>query len=171
LLAPGAILLVRLGRGPAATWSAWVVVAAALVQVVGLSRWFVLVPNYADRALDASSSPTNRADAVSDFETVHDVLGTFIGETLGYTLTALWTILVIVAFRSGPTSFRTRGAISAVLILSGVVVPLEVPGADQANFIGYVLWSLWLVALATHIAAKSLMTESRSCKRGPHALR
>ncbi|MGZ5309029.1 MAG: DUF4386 domain-containing protein [Solirubrobacterales bacterium] len=149
LLAPGAVLLSRLGQGRAATWSARVGVAAAIVQVVGLSRWFLFVPGYADRALDPSSSPTDRADAVSDFETVHDVLGTFIGETLGYTLTALWIILVIVAFPSGPRWFRGWGAISAALILSGVLVPLDVPGADATNFIGYVLWSLWLVALAT----------------------
>jgi hypothetical protein len=149
LLAPGAILLARLGQGAAATWSARVGVAAAIVQVVGLSRWFVLVPGYADRALDPSSSPTERADAVSDFETAHDVLGTAIGETLGYTLTALWIILVLAAFPSGPRWFRVWGAVSAALIFSGVLVPLDVPGADEANFIGYVLWSLWLVALAT----------------------
>jgi hypothetical protein len=62
---------------------------------------------------------------------VHDVLGTFIGETLGYTLTALWTILVIVAFASGPAWFRVWGAISAALILSGVLIPLDVPGVDE----------------------------------------
>ena len=148
LLAPGAILLARLGQGRAAAWSARVGVAAAIVQVVGLSRWFVLVPDYADRALDPSSSPTQQADAVSDFETAHEVLGTAIGETLGYTLTALWIILVIAAFPSRPTWFRVWGAISAALIFIGVLVPLDVPGADAANFIGYVLWSLWLVALA-----------------------
>lgn len=149
LLAPGAILLARRGQGRAATWSARVGVAAAIVQVVGLSRWFVLVPDYADRALAPSSSPTEQADAVSDFETAHDVLGTAIGETLGYTLTALWIILVIAAFPSGPRWFRAWGATSAALIFSGVLVSLDVPGADEANFIGYVLWSLWLVALAT----------------------
>jgi len=149
LLAPGAILLARLGQGRAATWSARVGVAAAIVQVIGLSRWFVLVPDYADRALDPSSSPSEQADAVSDFETTHDVLGTAIGETLGYTLTALWIILVIAAFPSGPRWFGVWGTISAALIFVGVLVPLDVPGADAANFIGYVLWSLWLVALAT----------------------
>jgi hypothetical protein len=86
---------------------------------------------------------------VSDFETAHDVLGTAIGETLGYTLTAVWIILVIAAFPSGPRWFRVWGAISAVLIFIGVLIPLDIPAADAANFIGYVLWSLWLVALAT----------------------
>ena len=161
LLAPGAILLARLGQGRAATWSARVGVAAAIVQVVGLSRWFVLVPGYADRALDPSASPAEQADAVSDFETAHDVLGTAIGETLGYTLTALWIVLVIAAFSSGPRWFRVWGALSAALIFCGVLVPLDVPGADAANFIGYVLWSLWLVALAV------LLIRGRLAPAGP----
>jgi hypothetical protein len=41
---------------------------------------------------------------------------------------------------------------SSVLIVAGVVIPLGVPGADAANFAGYVLWSLWLVALAWWVA-------------------
>ncbi|MGK5533504.1 hypothetical protein [Streptomyces sp. URMC 129] len=32
-------------------------------------------------------------------------------------------------------------------ILAGLLVPLGAPGADQANFAGYVLWSLWLITL------------------------
>jgi hypothetical protein len=38
--------------------------------------------------------------------------------------------------------------VSALLILAGVLSPLHVPGVDFANFIGYVLWSLWLIAFA-----------------------
>ena len=36
---------------------------------------------------------------------------------------------------------------AAVLIALGVLVPLDAPGADGANFAGYILWSIWLVAL------------------------
>ena len=35
-----------------------------------------------------------------------------------------------------------------MLILTGVLSPLELPGVDLVNFAGYVLWSLWLVAFA-----------------------
>ena len=42
--------------------------------------------------------------------------------------------------------FTLVGAGSAVLILAGVLSPLDVPVLDQANFIGYIMWSLWLVA-------------------------
>ncbi|GAA3227723.1 hypothetical protein GCM10010532_061290 [Dactylosporangium siamense] len=40
------------------------------------------------------------------------------------------------------------GAVSAVLILAGVLSPLDLPGVDLANFAGYVRWSAWLVAFA-----------------------
>jgi hypothetical protein len=35
-----------------------------------------------------------------------------------------------------------------VLILGGVLSPLNIPALDTANFVGYVLWSVWLVAFA-----------------------
>ena len=28
-------------------------------------------------------------------------------------------------------------------------MPLDVPGADFANFVGYILWSIWMLAFAT----------------------
>jgi hypothetical protein len=42
--------------------------------------------------------------------------------------------------------FSVLGAVSAVLIFSGVLSPLDLPVIDTANFVGYVLWSVWLVA-------------------------
>ena len=39
-------------------------------------------------------------------------------------------------------------ASSAVLVLVGVLSPLGLPVIDTANFVGYVLWSVWLIALA-----------------------
>lgn len=38
---------------------------------------------------------------------------------------------------------------AAALIAVGVLVPLDVPGADFANFVGYIVWSLWLLTFAT----------------------
>jgi hypothetical protein len=68
----------------------------------------------------------------------------------GYALAgtaAAWTVLVVMAVRPGRLS-GALGLLSAALILAGLLVPLAVPGADLANFIGYVLWSLFLVVLA-----------------------
>lgn len=148
MLVPGAILLARHGRHPAARWSALVGAAAGLVQVIGLSRWFLLVPGYADRALDPAATAASRLGAEDAFETAHRILGTVVGESLGYLLTAGWTVLVLLAFPVAARWWRAWGGASAALILLGLLVPFDVPGTDVANFVGYVIWSVWLIALA-----------------------
>jgi hypothetical protein len=116
--------------------------------VIGLSRWPLLVPGY---AVDAASPDPARAAAGRDsFDTAHQILGHLIGETFGYLLTAAWTLLVLVAIGRTIAGrwFTVLGAVSAVLILGGVLSPLNLPGVDLANFAGYVLWSIWLIAFA-----------------------
>jgi hypothetical protein len=138
LFAPIAVGVGRLSRHRAMRVAVPVGVAAAVVQVAGLSRWPILVPGYAESGdLDA-------------FATAHRILGTLIGETFGYALTAAWTLLVLVALGRAFAGrwFLALGGLSAILIAAGVLTPLHVPGVDQANFIGYVAWSLWLVAFA-----------------------
>ena len=95
-----------------------------------------------------SPDPAVADAAVDAFMTAHRILGNLIGETFGYLFTAAWTLLVLRAL-SGVLAgrwFTLLGAVSAVLILAGVLSPLDVPILDQANFIGYIMWSLWLVA-------------------------
>jgi fatty acid desaturase len=53
--------------------------------------------------------------------------------------------------------FIALGTVSAVLVLVGVLSPLDLPVIDLANFIGYVLWSIWLVVFGLLLL------------RGPHA--
>jgi hypothetical protein len=126
-------------------------IAAAAVQVVGLLRWPILVPGYAS---DAASANAGVAAAARDaFQTASDILGTAVGETLGYLLTATWTVLVIVALgrRYAGRWFQALGAVAAVLVVVGVLSPLGLPVIDAANFLGYVLWSVWLIAFAVVI--------------------
>ncbi|GAB2807515.1 hypothetical protein GCM10027200_04200 [Lentzea nigeriaca] len=118
LLAPLALLLHRR--------TAWIGVTAAVVQVVGLLRWPLLVPHLTDGAT---------------FDTLSVVLGVVVGETLGYLFTAAWTVAIVRALHIAPW----LGWPSAVMIASGVLTPLHVPGADVVNFAGYLLWSAWLV--------------------------
>ena len=145
LLAPIAILLGRLAGNELGRWSIWVGVAAAVVQVIGLSRWALIVPFLADR------------EDTDAFETVHTVLGTVVGETLGYLLTATWTVLIIYALgqRLAERWFTYVGLAAAALIAVGVLVPLDVPGTDLANFAGYILWSIWMVAFAVLVWRRS----------------
>ena len=90
------------------------------------------------------------ATARDSFVLAHRVLGNLIGETFGYVLTAAWTLLVVVALGRSIAGrwFAALGAVSAVLVLSGVLSPLDLPVIDTANFVGYVLWSIWLVVFA-----------------------
>lgn len=138
LFAPIAIGVGRLAANRAMRVAVPVGVAAAVVQVIGLARWPLLVPGYA---------ASGNRDA---FATAHRILGTLIGETLGYALTAAWTLLVLIALGRSFAGrwFPALGGAAAVLIVAGVLSPLHVPGVDLANFVGYVLWSLWLVAFA-----------------------
>jgi hypothetical protein len=145
LFAPIAIGVGRLSSQWAMRVAVPVGIAAAVVQVIGLSRWPLLVPGFAGDA--ASPDPAVAAAARDSFVLAHRILGNLIGETLGYLLTAAWTLLVLVAL--GRTFagrwFIALGAVSALLVLAGVLSPLDLPGIDLANFIGYVLWSVWLI--------------------------
>jgi hypothetical protein len=154
LLAPVAIGVGRLSSTRAMRIAVRVGIAAAVVQVVGLLRWPLLVPGYASDA--ASPSAGVAAGARDSFTTAGDILGTAIGETLGYLLTATWTILVIVALsrRFAGRWFVVFGASSAALVLVGVLSPLDLPAIDTANFLGYVLWSLWMIAFGVIVLVR-----------------
>ena len=62
--------------------------------------------------------------------------------------------------------FQVLGLVSAVLVLCGVVSPLGLPVIDTANFFGYVLWSLWLIAFGVVI----LLRERRAGALSPAAV-
>jgi hypothetical protein len=171
LLAPIAVGVGRLSSGPIMRLAVRVGIAAAGVQVIGLLRWPLLVPGFASDA--ASGNSAIAADARDSFMTAHDVLGVAIGETLGYLLTGVWTVLVIVALgrRYAGRWFQALGLGSAALVLVGVLGPLDLAGVDSANFIGYVLWSVWLIAFATVIVVHERRSAgSPSTAQGPEAV-
>ena len=62
------------------------------MQVIGLSRWVLFVPRISDDAL----VPAHTADAHHTFELLHTWLGKALGETIGYALTATFTVLVVI---------------------------------------------------------------------------
>jgi len=132
----------------------WVGIAAAAVQVVGLLRWPILVPGYASDA--ASTDPSVAAGARDAFRTASDILGTTIGETLGYLLTATWTVLVVIALGRAFAGrwFVVLGGAAAALVLVGVLLAARPPVVDTANFLGYVLWSIWLIAFGVVILVR-----------------
>ena len=152
LFAPIAIGVGRLSSERTMWIAVRVGIAAAVVQVIGLLRWPILVPGYA---------ADGNADA---FRTASDILGTAIGETVGYLLTATWTVLVVVALgrRYAGRWFQVLGVVAAALVLVGVLSPLGLPVIDTANFFGYVLWSLWLIAFGVVILVHERRASSSS---------
>jgi hypothetical protein len=77
------VLLGRVAGGKLGRWTAGIGVAAATVQVVGLSRWVLFVPGISDGAI----VPARTAGAYHSFELLHTWLGKVLGETIGYALT------------------------------------------------------------------------------------
>jgi hypothetical protein len=151
LLAPVAIGVGRLSTARAMRFAVPVGVTAAAVQVIGLLRWPVLVPGWAAE------------NDVEAFSTANRVLGTLVGETFGYLLTALWTALVLLALGAGfaGRAFVALGGVAAALILLGVLSPLALPVLDMANFVGYVLWSAWLLIFAAVLVRRGVRQPSR----------
>ena len=145
LMAPAGIWLGRIAGGTLGRWIAGVGIAAATVQVIGLQRWVTLVPGISDDALN----PAQRADAEDRFDLWHTLLGKLVGETLGYALTATFTVLVVIALRRTmlPAWLAIMGYTAAALIATGVLIPLVEP-ASLTNFAGYVAWCAWLLAVS-----------------------
>jgi Domain of unknown function (DUF4386) len=146
LLAPIAIGVGRLSGSRAMRAAVPVGIVAAVVQVIGLLRWPILVPGFAADA--ASVNPDVARAARDSFTTASNLLGTVVGESFGYVLTAAWTLLVVIAIGRDLAGrwFQILGAASAALIFVGVLSPLELPVIDTANFGGYILWSVWLIS-------------------------
>ena len=165
LLAPVALGISRLGGG---RWRRIVVgagVGAALVQVVGLLRWPLLVPGLAATATDPSASAAARQAAGERFETLGTVLGRVVGESGGYLLTAVFTVAAVLALRERYRLSRLQvvlGLGSVPLVLAGLLVPLGVPGADAANFAGYLVWTAWCIVLGVRLVRTGLPGRPRT---------
>jgi len=154
LFLPAAVLLRRTlaQDAPGSVWlelATPLAVAACLVQTLGLLRWTFLVPALARTYLDPATDAATRAAALAVFQAFHQYAGVAAGEHLGYLFTAAWTATIALAMRSGP-AFRPwlswLGLVAAAGILVGLLEPAGFAAAGAVNALGYVLWSLWLIA-------------------------
>ena len=145
------MLAARLVADPdVATLGLVVGVAAAVVQGLGLIRWVFLVPHLA-READAGADPRT-IDLV--FQSFHRYLGVAVGEHLGYLGTGAWTILLSLGASAAlPLWLVIAGVVIGIMLLVGAlefVGPFEPRGWGFAGIlipVGYILWSLWLIAL------------------------
>jgi hypothetical protein len=124
-------------------------VAATLAQTLGLLRWTFLVPGLAQTYLDPATDAATRAATVAVFQAFHQYAGVAVGEHLGYLFTATWTATIALAMRASPV-FRPwlswLGLVAAGGVLAGLFEPAGLAVAGTVNALGYVLWSLWLIA-------------------------
>ena len=169
LLAPAGVLLGRIaavtGSGNTGRWIAGIGIGAAAVQVTGLSRWVLFVPG-----ISADATVTGHtAAAHARFEQLHFWLGTIVGETIGYALTAGFTVLVAttVSRALAPRWLTWSGYAAAALIATGVLIPLGLGAASLTNFAGYVLWCLWLIAIAVLLWRAARANAGGSSARPP----
>jgi hypothetical protein len=115
---------IRSGGGRWPVWAASAGAASAVTQAIGLSRWSFVVPGLADRALDGTASES--AVAIGLYQTLHQFAGVAIGEWLGQTLLAAWTLAVGLALVRGPGA---RGPWTRVLGVGALILsPLWVMG-------------------------------------------
>ncbi|QEO10243.1 DUF4386 family protein [Protaetiibacter larvae] len=131
-------------------------VVASVVQALGLVRWVFLVPHLA-RERAAGADPRT-IDLV--FQSFHRYLGVAVGEHLGYLGTGSWTILVALgASPVLPLWMTIAGVVIGVMLLVGAlefIGPFEPRGWSLAGIlvpVGYILWSLWLIALGVLLLA------------------
>ena len=99
--------------------------------------------------LSDDADPARAADAHRTFELLHTWLGTILGETIGYALTSTFTVLVAFALARGPRRWMTYlGYASAAPDRHRRHHPARSRAASLSNFLGYITWCLWLLALA-----------------------
>jgi hypothetical protein len=112
-------------------------------------------------------------DARHTFEVLHRWLGVILGETVGYALTATFTALVVVGLsrsdlagpdgatgrRAMPQWLQWLGYLAAGLVATGVLIPLGVEIAQLTNFVGYVVWCVWLMALSVVLWRQSAASD------------
>lgn len=147
---------IRAGGGRWPGWAAAAGAASAVAQAVGLSRWAFVVPGLAERAMDGTA--TESAVAVGAYRALHQFAGVAIGEWLGQTLLAAWTLAVGLALVRGPLArglwTRLLGVGALVLAPLWIVGQVELlatvdPAFPDLQITQWVFtaWLVWLLAL------------------------
>ena len=115
----------------------------------------LLIPGVSDDA----TVPARTADAHRTFELLHTWLGTILGETIGYALTAAFTVLVVIAMHRPSPPAGSAGSATHPPPSSppASTIPLGLGAASITNFAGYVAWCLWLIAMAATLWRSSVI--------------
>jgi Domain of unknown function (DUF4386) len=137
-------------------------VLAAAVQFLGLARWPFLVPALARAYESPDTTPAAREATAVVFDAFNRYLGVAVGESLGYLLTGVWTVLVAIAMLQSSV-FEAWLAWPGIAVGALLVVgSFEFVGAFEENGwrlagtivpIAYTAWSLWLIIVGVVLLA------------------
>ncbi len=140
-------------------WPAWAAAAgaaSAVAQAAGLSRWVFVVPGLAERGLNEDALQS--AGAIAVYEALNQFAGVAIGEWLGQTLLAVWTLAIGWALVRGPLAagILTRGLGAVALGLAPLWIAAQIellatvdPAFPDIQITQWVFtaWLVWLLAL------------------------
>jgi hypothetical protein len=133
---------------------------AGAFKMIGILRWFTVMPFLADSYVSPNTTPGTR-EALTVAYDAFNKYGGGIGETLGVTLFGgLWTVLVAAAILGGnrlPKWLGIFGLIAGVGLLIGLVeiFGLALPGLFPLG--NGVVWQLWMVALGIVLLTSRLV--------------
>ncbi len=134
-------------------------VSAILLQAIGLLRWTFVVPALASMHADPMASDAVRAASEATFVAIHQFAGVALGEHLGQLLTAVWLTMTGIVLGSTGEAPRWMGRaayVPAALIglgtveHLGTVFPIESASLSMVTVVGFVLFTVWLVAFGVH---------------------
>lgn len=161
LFAPISALIRRtLSTGDGRGWEFTEVLGSlsAGAQACGLLRWTFVIPTLATAYIDPSATPATREAILVAYAVVHQFGGVLLGEFLGQTLLAGWTLAVALQLpkSSWPTKALAYGGygIAALWVvaqaetLSTILTSIQVPELVPFAFIG---WQCWFLALGIHL--------------------
>jgi Domain of unknown function (DUF4386) len=127
---------------------------SGLLQSLGLMRWAFVIPVLANLYTNSTSSTATREAVVVVYQAVHQYGGVVIGEHLGQTLLACWTLGASMAMFHSPL-FK-----SWVAWLGMMTVPLWILGQTEllatvipempvleVTPIGFISWEVWLLVV------------------------
>jgi Domain of unknown function (DUF4386) len=129
-------------------------VLAGVVQTLGLIRWVFLVPYLSEVYLNPASSTSTKAAVEVVFQGFHRYAGAALGEHLGYMFVGSWVLLAALAMLRTPMFGRWLaylGVVSGAGILVGLLEPAGLGMAALINSLGFILFAIWLLAIAARL--------------------
>lgn len=125
---------------------------SGLLQCIGLMRWVFVIPILANTYVDPAASAATRETVTVVYQAVHQYGGVVIGEQLGQTLLAFWTLGVGIAMLKSPFFKPWVGWLGLATVplwifgqseLLATVIP-SVPKWEVAS-VGFMIWEIWLI--------------------------